>query len=334
MGRGPSEQYYRFLHEDYVEGTLTCLKTDVIKQEINTDFPLVLNVEPTNRCDLRCVYCPRRKARKGVGQMSWELYKKIIDETAEFKTLKMLHLFKDGESFLHPDFFKMVQYAKAKAAAKTVRVNSNAVCWNDKIINKIIDSGIDDITISLDAAYLATYSRDKGRNCLERVESNVNRLLEKRLELGAIKPFVRVKAMEFDGISRAEIDAFFNKWEGLADEVQITGIHNWSGAVNNIKITDEKTDSRFPCAIMWYALVINWNGKVTVCSVDWDTEIEVGDVTWETLHAIWNGPKIKAARKSQIDRNFNRYKVCRNCVVWVSVGDLSNWFAGRKAFYE
>ena len=127
---------------------------------------------------------------------------------------------------------------------------------------------------------------------------------------------------------------FFKKWEGIADEVQITGIHNWSDAINNIKITDEKADYRYPCAIMWYVLVINWNGKVTVCSVDWDTEIEVGDVTGETLHAIWNGTKMREARKSQIDRNFNRFGVCKSCVVWVSVGDLSNWLAEHKEFYE
>jgi hypothetical protein len=28
MGRGPSKQYYKVLDEDYVKGTLTCLKPE------------------------------------------------------------------------------------------------------------------------------------------------------------------------------------------------------------------------------------------------------------------------------------------------------------------
>jgi len=334
MGRGPSKQYYKVLDEDYVKGTLTCLKPEIIRQEINTDFPLVVNIEPTNICDLKCIYCPRTKAQKGVGMMPWELYRKIIDELAEHRTLKMLHLFKDGESFLHPDFIKMVHYAKAVSVAKTVRINSNAVCWDDNKINEILDSGIDDITISVDAAYSITYSRDKKKDCLKRVESNIKQLLKKRNDNNKLTPFIRVKAMEFNGISKEEIEAFIKKWEGIADEVQITGIHDWGGAVNGIEITDEKTDYRYPCAIMWYALAINWDGKVTVCSVDWDTEIEVGDVVRESLHDIWNGIRLKDARKSQIDRNFSKFSICRNCVVWVSVGDMHGWLEKHTEFYK
>ena len=53
MGRGPSNQYHEPINEAYVEGSLTCLKPETIKRLINTDFPLVLNIEPTNACNLR-----------------------------------------------------------------------------------------------------------------------------------------------------------------------------------------------------------------------------------------------------------------------------------------
>ncbi len=333
MGRGPTTDYHRTIHEDYVEGTLTCLKPATIQRVINTKFPNVLNIEPTNRCNLQCVYCPRARAAKGIGTMDWELYTRIIDEAATHEKLLMLNLHKDGESFLHPRFIDMIRYARRKDVAKTIHVNTNAMCWNDNVIDELLDSGIDDITVSLDAARRETYKKHKGLDCLETVEHNVLRFFEKRKRRGLTHPFVRVKIMEFEEITREEIQDFFEKWQGVADMVQVTGIHSWSGAIKHLAVTDEHSAARYPCVIMWYALAINWNGEVTVCSVDWQTEINVGDATRQTLHQIWNSREIKAARKAQLEKHYDIYPVCKDCVVWVSTGDLTDWLAQKKEFY-
>lgn len=333
MGRGPTQSYYRVLNEDYVKGTLTCLKPSTIKRVLNTDFPNVLSIEPTNHCNLKCVYCPRQRARKGVGTMDWGLYTRLIDEVADFKPLIMLHFHKDGESLLHPRFFDMTRYARQKRVAKTIHLNTNALCWTDKVIDDILDSGLDDITVSLDAARPATYRKHKGADCLSKVEEQVRDFFARREQRGLQKPFVRVKLMEFDEIRPDEIEEFFAKWQDVADMVQITGIHSWSGAIDGVKITDETSGVRYPCAIMWYSLVVNWNGEVTVCSVDWDTEIKVGDAKKQTLHEIWNSAEIKRVRRAHIQGNYGQYPVCKDCAVWVSVGDLGEWLVGEKQFY-
>jgi len=333
MGRGPTEEYYKVLNEDYVRGTMTCLKPETIRRVVNLKFPNVMNIEPTNRCNLKCVYCPREKAAKGIGSMDWDLYTKIIDEAARNERLIMLNFHKDGESFLHPKFIEMVQYAKKKNVAKTIHINTNALCWNDRMIDRILESGLDDITVSLDAARPETFMKHKGFDLLEKVESNVRRFFVRRAALGLDRPFVRVKMMEFEDIPKEEIAEFFRKWDDVADMTQITGIHSWSGAIPDFRITDERTSGRYPCVIMWYALVINWNGEATVCSVDWNTEIKVGDARRQSIREIWNSPELKEARRAQIEGNYNMYPVCEDCVVWVSIGDMADWLAERKEFY-
>jgi radical SAM protein with 4Fe4S-binding SPASM domain len=333
MGKGPTKSYHKTLNEDYVEGTLTCLKKSTIKREINNDFPNVLNIEPTNRCNLKCVYCPRERASKGIGLMDWGTYTRIIDEASKYKKLIMLNFHKDGESFLHPRFLDMVRYAKDKGVAKMIHMNTNALPWSDKIIDEIIDSGLDDITVSFDAARPGTYKKHKGVDCLGKAEKNVRTLLERRNKRGLKKPFVRAKIMEFEEISKEEVQEFFDKWNGVADFVQVTGIHSWSGEIKGLKVTDETSQRRYPCVIMWYALVINWNGEATVCSVDWNTEIKVGDIRASSIHEIWNSPEIKDVRRSQIDGDYNKYNVCKDCVVWVSIGDLTGWLTSKKEFY-
>ena len=265
--------------------------------------------------------------------MDWNLYTRIVNETSGYNKLIMLNFHKDGESFIHPRFIDMVRYAKKKDIAKTIHMNTNAVCWTDRIIDEILDSGIDDITVSLDAARPETFKKHKGIDCLEKVEDQVRRFFKKREKLGLQHPFTRVKVMEFDDISKEEVEEFINKWKDVADMVQITGIHNWSGEINSIQVTDETSSVRYPCVIMWYALVINWNGEVTVCSVDWNTEIKVGDVKSQALHQIWNSHKIKEVRKSQLEKKYDKYSVCKDCVVWVAVGDITDWLIQKKEFY-
>lgn len=333
MGRGYTKEFHRALNADYVEGTLTCLKASTIKQVVNNEFPNILNIEPTNRCNLKCIYCPREKAAKGIGTMEWDLFTRIIDDAAQYNKLLMLNFHKDGESFMHPRFIDMIRYAKKKDVAKVIHANTNALCWTDRMIDEILDSGIDDITISLDAARAETYLKHKGVDCLDKVEHQVLRFLDRRNDLGLTHPFIRVKIMEFEEISRDEINEFFLKWEGIADMVQVTGIHNWSRAIDKVKITDETSPVRYPCVIMWYALVIDWNGEATVCSVDWNTEIKVGDLNKQTVHEIWNSPEIKAARMAQLEKRYDTYQVCKDCVVWVSIGDLTDWLIEKKELY-
>jgi len=331
MGRGPSADYYQALNECYVEGTLTCLKSSVIEQRISTDFPLVLNVEPTNDCTAKCYYCVREQMIKeqGVHYLSLKDFVMIIDQVGDHKLI-MLNLHKDGESLLNKDLPQMVAYAKEKDAADIVHLNTNGIFINSSVGRGIIKEGIDDVTVSVDAALEETYVRFKGISGLVKLEDNIKRALEYRTKIGSATK-IRVKIMEFDEVSKEELNLFHKKWTGVADEVQVTGTHNWSGAVD-VDVTDEQVDKRFVCALLWYMLAVNSNGKVGLCSVDWDYSGVVGDIHSQIIHEIWNGEAIKKIRRAQLNGIWDCPKVCRDCAVWVSVGDMTEFLKNRKEF--
>lgn len=331
MGRGPSKKYYHVLNECYVEGTLTCLKPSVIKNRINTNFPLVLNVEPTNACNAKCCYCVREEMIKeqGINFLSFADFKMIIDQIGDNKLI-MLNLHKDGESLLNKELPDMIKYAKEKDAAEIIHLNTNGTLISGPVGLGIIKEGIDDITISVDAATEETYFKFKGIPGLAKLEDDIKRALEYRDKINS-KTNIRVKIMEFDQISNKEIELFHEKWIGIADEVQVTGVHNWGGAVD-VEITDEQTDKRFVCAFLWYMLAINSNGKVGLCSVDWDYSGVVGNIYNQTIHDIWNGEPMKKFRRAQLDGIWDCPKVCKECVVWVSVGDMTEYLRSRKEF--
>ena len=55
-------------------------------------LPQVLQIEPTNNCNLDCVCCSRRTMKRNEGYMDFKLFQKIIDEASELK-VKRVHLY-------------------------------------------------------------------------------------------------------------------------------------------------------------------------------------------------------------------------------------------------
>ena len=331
MGRGPTKEYYQLLNESYVEGTLTCLKPEVVEQKITTEFPLVLNIEPTNDCNAKCYYCPREKSAKkrGIHYLSIEDFKSVVDQISKNKLI-MLNLHKDGEPLLHKDLPEMVEYIKQKNAAQIIHLNTNGILINSKTGHGIIERGIDDITISIDAAREETYYRLKRVKGLETLEENIKGAIDYREKVSS-KTNIRVKIMEFDDIKKEEIEQFHDKWIGIADEIQVTGLHSWSGAVD-VKITDEQVSERYPCALLWYMLAVNSNGRVSVCNVDWDYSGVLGDIYGQSINEIWNGKNIREIRKAHLNGKWDCPKVCEECIVWVSVGNVWDYLNSKSEF--
>jgi MoaA/NifB/PqqE/SkfB family radical SAM enzyme len=212
------------MNENFVEGSLTCLTPAVIERRITTEFPLVLNIEPTNACNAKCYYCPNGEVvmNQGVSFLDINDYKRIIDQIKSHKLI-MLNFHKDGEPLLHKKLPDMVEYAKEKNAADVIHLNTNGILINNKVGRGIIERGIDDITVSIDAANKNTYQQLKGIDGFDKLEESIEKIINYRDKIKS-NTNIRVKIMEFDEIGKDEIDAFFERWSDIADEVQVTGI--------------------------------------------------------------------------------------------------------------
>jgi MoaA/NifB/PqqE/SkfB family radical SAM enzyme len=265
--------------------------------------------------------------------MDFELFKEIIGECKRYKRLKMMNFHKDGESLLHPQIYDMIRHAKENKIAEILHMNTNGLLLDESHYEDFFNSGIDDVTISIDASRDATFKKLKGVDALEKIESNIEGLFRYRKEKKYAKPFIRVKIMEFSDVASGEINEFIDRWKGIADDVQVTGIHDWSGAIKGLKVTDETKPNRYPCILLWYALAVNWDGKVSACNVDWDLSALVGDLSKNTLHEIWRGDRIKQLRRAEVLGTKRPARVCEKCVVWAGGDDMTDWFLQNKEFY-
>ena len=122
--------------------------------------PKKLYVEPTMKCNLNCKMCVRNVLSEKIGNMSLETYKRLLDV---FSDLSLLNLSGYGEPLLNKDIFTMIKLAKANLSEDaTVACNTNATQISEKVAEKLVQSGIDKIVVSMDGAHPETFEKIRG----------------------------------------------------------------------------------------------------------------------------------------------------------------------------
>ena len=140
--------------------------------------PVCLYLEVTNRCNLLCTTCPRTyEELEPPADMSWGLFKSIVDQ---LPGLNRAVLHGVGEPMLVRNLAKMVRYLKDRNVY--VLFNTNGTVLTEKSGRAMIDAGLDELRVSLDAANAVSYRRVRGKNYFDRILRNVRsfRALQER----------------------------------------------------------------------------------------------------------------------------------------------------------
>jgi len=103
--------------------------------------------EVTRSCNLACVHC-RASAKRGPyeGELDTNRCKKLLDEIAAFSSPVII--LTGGEPLLRPDIFEIVAYGDQKGMRMVMATNGTLV--TEEIARKIIDAGIQRVSISID----------------------------------------------------------------------------------------------------------------------------------------------------------------------------------------
>jgi MoaA/NifB/PqqE/SkfB family radical SAM enzyme len=143
------------------------------RNPIAKELPRELYVEVTNRCNSHCQTCIRTFERlEPLRDLKLTEFQAIVDQ---FPTLDRMVLHGIGEPLLNTDLGAMIRYAKGRYPSASVLFNSNAILLNEDWQNVLMDAGLDEYRISLDAATAATYAKIRGLDAFDTVISNTHR---------------------------------------------------------------------------------------------------------------------------------------------------------------
>src|SRR5258707_5825038 len=131
--------------------------------------PVCLYLETTNRCNLLCTTCPRTfEALEPPGDMSWALFTGIVDQ---FPKIARVVLHGVGEPMLVKALPRMIRYLKDRGVY--VLFNTNGTLLTKSNGQALIDAGLDELRVSLDAAESSVLQMVRATDMFDRIVANV-----------------------------------------------------------------------------------------------------------------------------------------------------------------
>lgn len=287
--------------------------------------PLSLTVEPTNYCNLHCPECPtgNNTTQRKKGYLNVHDYKKIIDSASPWLLYHMVYF--QGEPFLHPHIFEMLQYAHQKKIYTCTSTNGHYI--TNANAQKIIESGLNRIIISVDGITQDTYEKYRQGGELEKVITGIKILSELKRKYQTKNPQIIIQFLVFRfnehqikdikslgknigankvEIKTAQIDPSYNNLNLLPQNRKYS---RYTYTNNQINI---KSHLKNRCFRIWSTLVITWDGNVIPCCFDKDANHRMGHIHKKSLWQIWQSAEFKAFRY-KIIKNRKSIKMCNNC---------------------
>jgi MoaA/NifB/PqqE/SkfB family radical SAM enzyme len=178
--------------------------------------PVCLYLEVTNRCNLLCETCPRTfEDLEPPADMSWELFTSIIDQVPNIARVVMHGV---GEPMLVKNLPEMIRYLKARNIYALF--NTNGTLLTPRRQRELIETGLDELRVSLDAADAKTFLAVRGKDFFNRIVRNISSFTQLQKDLGAKNPLV---SMWLTGLKETigQLPDFVN----LAAEIGVHEVH-------------------------------------------------------------------------------------------------------------
>ena len=309
------------------------------KPQIIHNKPVTAQIETTSCCNLQCETCVRDKIGVPIGTMSFENFKKILDQ---LDSLFKVYLSGQGEPLLNKDLFKMVEYANKKGVL--VNINTNAMLLTKEVIDKITKTDIGEIGISIDSTKKEKFEKIRKGAKFETVIDNVKNLssaLKKNKRksiitfavivlkdnLDEILDFIRLAhetgadKVVFQTIQVKE--DYFEKYDEKTKKMIVSDLmkeikDRVGDAMKMGKkygvtvIFDEGGSNGAGCIWPWRGIYVTWNGYVTACCkiLDYRNPL-MGNLLEQDFWDVWNSQNYQLFRSMLKDRV--AHHSCKGC---------------------
>ena len=287
-------------------------------------FPVIFQIQTINQCNASCIMCPYSSKKNKERQiMSDSLFEKIVKEVVKNGKNSQIHLYLQNEPFLDNKLFDRIKLIKklSKGKIETVIV-SNGSLLDDEKISKLIESGNDITSISVDAFTKDTYDKIRPGLDFEKLLKNVENF-SKAPNRNELSVSFLVQSKNYH-----ELNDFKKYWIDRGVTVLIKDLKNRAGILKSYeKIKYRGTKGLFwkkikdifliktikTCPFLLLSFNILVNGDVILCCNDYNCSIIIGNVKESSIKEIWNGFKYQNIRKIQYNKQFDKIPMCRDC---------------------
>lgn len=293
------------------------------------EWPLMIDVELTNKCNMKCLFCFNPMQDRDSGFMAEEIYLKLLDEVSGPKI--PLRFIRWGENLLHKDALRYLRMAKERGLL--VHLTTNGSIMTEKICRELIDMKLDSIKISFQGADEAGYAVMRNNDMFPRVIENLKRLHEMRGD--GEYPHIQISSTMTDESDEKieEFKQFISPWVdaiaiGKTNMSRVDPFEMNFSEEEMVRYLKHKKNEKVvkqykECVEVFDKLSINWDGTVSACCGDYNNILLIGDLRKQSLKEIWIGGPMDEVRKILLRHEHQKLNLCRNCFYPLKVGRVA-----------
>lgn len=300
-------------------------KRTKLVEVIPLSTPYKINIDVANACNFKCNFCFHAMDNKELKKsgfkpniMNYELFKIIIKQIKDFpEQIKCIGLTGVGEPLLNKRLPDMIQLTKGCNVADKVVVTTNGSLLNHQLSKSLIDAGLDEIIISIEALNDKTYyGITLTKISFDRLVGNIEYLYKNR---GKCKVFVKILDIAFnESNDEKKFHEIFNSISDMAYvEKVIPQFKQVNYAALNLNyeqtLYGKELLSVDVCSMIFYAMQISTSGNVCPCCVDYNETVVFGNVKINDLFDIWNNAHFNGFRRNHLKKKRNSIKLCHDC---------------------
>jgi len=254
-----------------------------------TIAPTHLAVETTNICNARCRFCPSPVQTRARGVMGMDLFKKIVLDAETLGTVDFVTHGGMGEPLIDTGMVEKIAFEKGRLQA-VVQLHTNGSLLTEEIVRELFESGLDVLSISLNAYQPASHKSLTGLD-YDSVKRNTENAFGLKAALGA-GTRIRLTMVKTRAMGDQEVEDFRRHWNRFTDDIVVLTEKNWASHEKNTVRGD-----RVPCKWIWYMMSVNWDGKVSICHEDFDARVVIGDLRTASLTEVFNCDEMRRLRR-------------------------------------
>jgi hypothetical protein len=162
--------------------------------------PSRLYIECTAACNISCLQacCAPETGitrTRQSGMLDFDLFTRVVNEAGP--SLGRIDFFNYGEAFLHKRAVEMCEYIKSTFPHIYLYTSTNGLALKEDAARRLVRSGIDEVTFSLDGASQETYAHYRQRGRLDVAIANLRAMVDEKRKAGRDVPVINWRYILF-----------------------------------------------------------------------------------------------------------------------------------------
>jgi len=290
----------------------------VRRSEVLPYPPVEISIEPTNRCNFACQFCPQSSPSHfdqiPASAIEPDAVEKLLQKIRESGAgSDLMHWTLDGEPFMNKRFHENFEVARRYGFTKH-HFATNAMLLSLDRLRQLPSDGM---------AYVMTPDFCSDEAYFEEVRGTPGswKVVLDNLTAAIEDPSLAHIQFKITDISSyrytdpADLDRRFSALQKLFPESDRVSFHRrvFHNASGKLDSRLKSKEGYRVCPYPWYTFFIAHNGDVVACCRDLEHQSVLGNLFEQDLMEIWNGEKYQAMRRDLATKHPERQAACDGC---------------------